>query len=255
MRENIIGEKLFPQPVQRHEVNIKDKPLVREMWINADFEAKLEKNCETGVLEFIKKDKFTKESLLWLFSHHEASFRHSIETSNAMSFVIKGLDEKYAPKESPLGSDKLLKAAVLHDYGKLIIDEELLDKKESLTEKDAETLKTHVRPGFEGVYENDPIVAAIIAGHHEFQEKSYPRKESRDSDNPQIKRFQRILALVDSYEAMLAERPGNPAKKIEEVMGELEMKAKTPEDHEVVLLLYGYYLRKNPEQRVDAAFN
>ena len=97
-------------------------------------------------------------------------------------------------------------AALLHDIGNLGVPEHILSKQGRLTDAEFERVKVHPRVGAE-ILESIPFpypVAALILAHHErWDGRGYPAKLQGND----IPIGARILAVVDCFVAMLADRP------------------------------------------------
>ncbi len=112
-------------------------------------------------------------------------------------------------------------AALMQDLGKVKLPSELLSKVDRLTVNEREVLKKHVDISVLLVNSMEDVsksVVNIVASHHErFDGSGYPRKFSRS----QIDTLAAIAGLVDSYEAMTAERPYRKAKTSFQALMEL----------------------------------
>ena len=96
--------------------------------------------------------------------------------------------------------------AKLHDIGKIAIKENILQKAKPLTSEERREIKKHSEIDYRIVLNMPGIssIAEYILHHHELWDgKGYP-KGLAGKDIP----FEsRIIAIVDSYEAMTVERP------------------------------------------------
>lgn len=99
----------------------------------------------------------------------------------------------------------LREAALLHDIGKLGIQEMILSKKSVLTDEDWHAIKKHPEIGEEILrpVSLDTELLAIVRGHHErFDGKGYPDGlKGNDIGIPTA-----IVAAADSYDAMVSNR-------------------------------------------------
>ncbi len=119
-------------------------------------------------------------------------------------------------------------AALLQDLGKLKLPAELLSKADPLNSKELGLVRKHVDISvlLVGSMEDIPkSVVNVVASHHErFDGSGYPRKFSRS----QIDTLAAIAGLVDSYEAMISDRPYRSAKTSFQALMELyEQRDKT----------------------------
>lgn len=125
---------------------------------------------------------------------------HSLNTSILMTIFCKHMNiEKKIMEELALG-------AFLHDVGKVLIPDNILNKPGRFTDKEYSIMKTHVLLGVK-VLEKIPnlpeIALRVVKEHHErIDGKGYPYQLSED----EISQYGRMIAIVDSYDAMTAER-------------------------------------------------
>lgn len=127
----------------------------------------------------------------------------------------------------PQVCELMLIAAPLHDVGKLGIPSEILQKKEKLSAPDWERIKRHPKIGAEIIGEQDDpllkLARQIALTHHENWDGSgYPDKLKGDA----IPWPGRVMAVVDSFEAMTATQfyreprsPDDASLEIEKLSG------------------------------------
>jgi len=124
-------------------------------------------------------------------------------------------------------------AAALHDIGKIGIARKILDKPRALTEEEFVHVKTHTQLG-DSIIEPVAFLKAprfIIMHHHErYDGHGYPTGLAGE----EIPLGARILAVADSFEAMVSDRPYRKALQMEEAIRELEVNAGTQFDPMVV---------------------
>lgn len=129
---------------------------------------------------------------------------------------------------------KLLKdVALLHDIGKFGIGEDILQKKEPLTEQEWDIIKKHpvigeeiLRPVF---LEKDAL--EIVRQHHErFDGKGYPD----GLEGNQINIMAQILSVADAYDAMISARIYRQPMNKEEAIKELKENSGTQFNPDVV---------------------
>jgi HD-GYP domain-containing protein (c-di-GMP phosphodiesterase class II) len=124
-------------------------------------------------------------------------------------------------------------AARLHAIGKLVVPEEVLNKKGPLTPKEWELVQSHpsqgaeimrLAPGFDRV-------AEVIREHQErFDGTGYPAAKTAI----EISLEARIVAVCGAWAAMRAKRPYREALSREQARAELESGSGTEFDPEVV---------------------
>ncbi|TVZ39854.1 HD-GYP domain-containing protein (c-di-GMP phosphodiesterase class II) [Alteromonadaceae bacterium 2753L.S.0a.02] len=107
---------------------------------------------------------------------------------------------------------------LLHDVGKMRVPQEIVDKPASLTPKEMRLMKAHTVHGRNLLLASSNIFNGAIDvaySHHErIDGTGYPRKLPGHG----ISRYSRIVALVDAYDAMTADRCYAPAKTSTEAL-------------------------------------
>jgi len=101
----------------------------------------------------------------------------------------------------------LIQAGLLHDIGKIKIDNKLLNKKGKLTEEEFDTIKKHSLLGYEilkdSPYIGTEIKKAVLMHHERMDGSGYPY----GIKNKEICEYARIVAIADVYDAMTSDRP------------------------------------------------
>jgi putative nucleotidyltransferase with HDIG domain len=97
-------------------------------------------------------------------------------------------------------------AGLLHDVGKMMIDEEVLNKPGKLTDEEFNIVKDHPRKGWEILQGSSDITATaldVCLHHHERMDgKGYPEKLAGE----QISLFAKMGAVCDVYDALTSNR-------------------------------------------------
>lgn len=112
--------------------------------------------------------------------------------------------------------DEIRMATPLHDIGKIVVDKEILNKQDSLSNEEFEAIKEHPKVGYE-IFKDSPRdllrAAAIIAHeHHESYDGSgYPRGIQGDA----IHIYGRIVAIADVFDVLTTERSYKEAWSLE----------------------------------------
>ena len=112
-------------------------------------------------------------------------------------------------KQLGLDADDLKEAGLaglLHDVGKMMVDQEVLNKPGKLTDEEFELIKDHPRKGWEILQGSSDITATaldVCLHHHERMDgKGYPDKLADE----QISLFARMGAVCDVYDALTSNR-------------------------------------------------
>jgi HD-GYP domain-containing protein (c-di-GMP phosphodiesterase class II) len=111
-------------------------------------------------------------------------------------------------------------AALVHDFGKVFIPSDILNKPGKLTEAEFSAVKSHAEAVFQILSTIDLFcpIADIVHQHHERMNGSgYPLGLKGDD----ILLEARIIAVADVVEAMLSDRPHRPALGVEAAMKEI----------------------------------
>ncbi len=111
-------------------------------------------------------------------------------------------------------------AGLMHDIGKMGIDEEILNKKQPLNDEEWNEIKRHSEVGYRilsSVNEFSKIAKQVLEHHERWDGKGYPNGLKAEEISLQA----RIIALSDAYDAMMSERHFRNAKSEKEAMNEL----------------------------------
>lgn len=155
----------------------------------------------------------------------EVTYKHVIKTAELIDELANRV--KMPAKEKEL----LLRAALLHDVGKIYIDKKILDKPGKLTDEERKIVKKHTDIGAtylrnKGFYDE----AEIVASHH--------KKEKGSQGQPEIERLARILAIVDIFEATTSNREYLKAdKNIDESREKELQRFDSPEEKEIIKIM------------------
>ena len=111
----------------------------------------------------------------------------------------------------------LKKAGILHDIGKMGLSETILKKPAALTPKEAEEIRRHPTLGEEicrPLKSMKDILPGIRHHHERWDGSGFPDNLSGDS----IPLMARILAILDTFDAMVSIRPYRGRRSIEEAL-------------------------------------
>jgi putative nucleotidyltransferase with HDIG domain len=115
-------------------------------------------------------------------------------------------------------------AAFLHDIGKVDIPEEILNKPGPLNREEFEKIKRHPATGagiVRQIKSLENIAASILHHHERYDGKGYPDGLAAEA----IPLASRLIALADSFDAMISHRPYRRAMTFTEALGEIEEEA------------------------------
>jgi len=132
-------------------------------------------------------------------------------------------------------------AAMLHDVGKLGVDEKILSKPARLTPEEFEEVKKHARYGKELLKNSNNdvlIMAAIIAEqHHErWDGKGYHGLKGEEIDIRS-----RMMSVVDVFDALTSKRCYKEAWSLDDAYNEIVSNKGTQFDPEVVQIFENHF--------------
>ncbi len=108
-------------------------------------------------------------------------------------------------------------AGLLHDIGKIGVDDEVLRKPGKLTDSEYEHIKKHPEIGHKilrDLGKLDDVLPVVLHHHEAWDGRGYPNRLGTDA----IPLAARIVAVADSFDAMGSDRPyrqGIPGEKID----------------------------------------
>lgn len=125
--------------------------------------------------------------------------------------------------------EELQLLAKLHDIGKIAIKEEILMKKEELTDDEWQEIIRHPESGYrilKAVPELSHIAQYVLCHHERWDGEGYPHGLEGD----EIPLLSRILFVVDTFDAMISIRPYRDNMAIDIAIQELQKEAGTKLD-------------------------
>ncbi len=131
--------------------------------------------------------------------HGDMTYAHSVNVALISSIIGQWLH--YSKEDVKL----LTLCGLLHDIGKVAIDEAILNKPGKLTPEEFEIVKGHVKAGYDRIKEADldvRIKEACLLHHEKCDGTGYPFGLTSN----QIPDFAKIVTIADIYDAMTANR-------------------------------------------------
>ena len=156
-------------------------------------------------------------------------------------------------EELGLSKDRLKlleEAALFHDIGKIGIPEHILNKPDKLSPQELEQVKKHPIIGAQIIGVADTLMehALIIRHHHErYDGNGYPDRLIGE-DTPLESR---ILAVADTYDALVSERPYRRGLSTFEAVEVLRRCRGSQLDPQVVEAFLAVLARQGPSERRD----
>ena len=173
----------------------------------------------------------------YTFSLHIQTKSQYIETVDALMLAMEARDkytEGHSKRVAEISTsiakqlryndwkiEQLNMAALLHDVGKIGIDDQILNKPGKLTKEEFDTIKTHPQIGYNILKDikNLESILPIVRNHHErYDGGGYP--DGKRADELSLDVF--IIQLADSIDAMSTNRPYRDALQPDEVLEEVK---------------------------------
>ncbi len=177
------------------------KNAIRQVQGNQSISVEKLKQVVREVIDQVLADSQVVYNLIQMRVYDKYLYNHSINVCIISLLVGMSLGLFKSELES-LGT-----GALLHDIGKLIITEKILNKKEKLNPREYEVVKQHARHGYEILKTKANLsflMAHVALQHHEREDGSgYPKGLSGNN----IHRFAKIAAVADVFDAMTTRRP------------------------------------------------
>ena len=124
-------------------------------------------------------------------------------------------------------------AGLLHDIGKIAVDEEILNKAGQLDESEYEKIMKHPESSYQilkSINAYAGLAEDVLSHHERWDGTGYPRRLKGEK----ISIIARIITIADAYEAIVADRPYRNAMTKEEALKELRRSAGTQFDPKII---------------------
>lgn len=177
---------------------------------------------ENGRLFYDLKDLFVG-TLKALTTSIDAKDQYTRGHSERVAFIAKWIAEKLAETEDidPDHIHKIYLAGLLHDIGKIGIDEALLTKKSQLSSQEKEQIRSHPAIGasiLAEIKQMKDVLPGILNHHERVDGKGYPSGISDEN----IGLIGKIISIADSFDAMTSKRTYRDAMTLEKAVEEIK---------------------------------
>ena len=156
----------------------------------------------SGRLRDLYKEGATAVSMIYTMNQEgDYNLHHCVHLA-----ILGGLMAKWMGLTG-IDRQNLVLAGLFLDIGKQFIDKELLEKKGRLTEEEFDILKNHVVDSFKLLESSElsgraDLMNGVIQHHERSDGSGYPSGLEAD----RISTFGKVLAVLDSYDAMASSR-------------------------------------------------
>lgn len=165
----------------------------------------MKKNCRTGLMAVINAIMLEKSC-------------ETAEHADRLAQYAAAIGRELGLTESDLLDLEM--AAVLHDIGKMSVEERVLLKEDALTPEEWVSIRKHPEVGYriaQATPELRRIADDILSHHERWDGTGYPRGLRGE----EIPLLARIITLVDAYDAMISRRPYRLPLSVDEAKAEL----------------------------------
>lgn len=167
---------------------------------------------------------FKKEYLAQVADYYERLIREKDALTATHSLQVALLMEGFASFIG-MSADKVFAAylaGLLHDFGKVYISREILQKPAKLTPEEMKTVQKHPAMGADILARTKgfSVIANAVRHHHEkYAGTGYPDRLKGE----EIPFLSRMLAICDSFDAMTSARYYRSTFTIEQAIEEIEL--------------------------------
>jgi HD-GYP domain-containing protein (c-di-GMP phosphodiesterase class II) len=173
-------------------------------------------------------------SLKALTNSIDAKDKYTRGHSDRVAFVSRWIAERFA-ETHPIKDEQIQRvylAGLLHDIGKIGVDENVLQKQGALTEEEMNQIKAHPSIGaniLADIKQMRDIIPGILCHHERVDGKGYPQGLL----GSQIPLIGKIVMIADAFDAMTSKRTYREAMSIEQAIDEIENGLGTQFDEEL----------------------
>lgn len=164
------------------------------------------------------------EDLLMGFLHSMVAAVDAKDTYTCGHSVRVGLFAKRLAQEAGFDDaycERVYLSGLLHDVGKIGVDDAVLRKPGRLTDEEFGIIKRHPEIGFKilrGISQISDVLPGVLYHHERYGGGGYPHRLAGE----EIPLLGRIMCIADSFDAMTSSRTYRPALTLGKAMDEIE---------------------------------
>lgn len=166
---------------------------------------------------FHEQDELLINFVRTLVSTLDAKDPYTRGHSERVALIARRLSEQLGHSEDL--QNEIYLSSLLHDIGKVGVDDRILRKPDQLTPEEFEQVQRHPDIGYQilkPLKHLQQILPGVRCHHEAINGRGYPQGLKGDA----IPLMARIIAVADSYDAMISDRPyrsGMPLERVEEI--------------------------------------
>lgn len=178
------------------------------------------RNLIQHMMKYVAGEKGALDALQSIAAHNTYIFAHSVQMTALNLLVHEKLFEITPDEMIDVGVGSLL-----HDFGMTFISDEIVDKRNSLSDIEYQRVKQHAQKGYEFLQKTrmfGEVALTIVRHHHErYDGRGYPAGLKGDS----IPRSAQLSAICDVYSALTTNRPYRKATTHDEAFAMMREEA------------------------------
>jgi HD-GYP domain-containing protein (c-di-GMP phosphodiesterase class II) len=195
-----LGEELKRAAQIRHQASGMVRTVMQDARLGKAIEIDQVSPVVQNITESILRNPGALVGMLRIKNKDDYTFLHSVSVCTLLvAFCRSRKMDDATTFQAGLGG-------LLHDTGKALIPDHILNKPGRLTEEEFDIVKKHPRDGYEILLKSrdvGPIPLDITLHHHERRDGSgYPDKQDENT----ISELAQMAAIVDVYDAITADR-------------------------------------------------
>lgn len=208
---------------------------IKEIEVLGESFNKMSGNLEEYIAKLAKSAEENRELFVGTVKALAAAIdgkdRYTRGHSERVSRVSVAIGQRLGMGENELETLRI--SALLHDVGKIAIDDSILKKPAALTDEEFTIMKTHPVQGYK-IMKNIPAMKEFLPGmysHHEMVNgQGYPQGLKGEEIPMQAK----IVSVADTFDAMTIDRPYSKGMTLEDSLNRIRSFVGTRYDGKVV---------------------